>query len=140
MYLLDTNAISELDKATRGKADPNVLAWASRVHSGSLYLSVITVLELEMGVASVERRDRVQGMRLRIRLEQWVLTAFDGRILNVDIPTARRCALLHIPDRKSKFDSLIAATALVHDMTVVTRNVKDFERTGVKLINPWLPI
>jgi toxin FitB len=140
MYLLDTNVISEFKRASTGKADLNVLAWESKVATGALYLSVITVMELEIGILGIERRDQRQGMRLRRWLEQSILPAFEGRILQVDSAIALRCALLHVPDRRGELDSLIAATALVHNMTVVTRNIRDFERTGVQLLNPWLPL
>jgi toxin FitB len=137
MYLLDTNVVSELRKAKAGKADPNVVAWAASVPFGSLFLSAITVLELESGVLLVERRDAAQGALLRSWLDSHVLPAFHGRVLSVDIAVAQRGARLHVPDPRAERDALIAATALVHGMTVVTRNVVDFQRTGVALINPW---
>jgi len=135
MFLLDTNVVSELRKA--GKADAQVRHWAAPVSPAALYLSVISVLELEIGILRVERRDRAQGTLLRAWLEQRVLTAFEDRILPIDTAVARRCARLHVPDPSSDRDALIAATALVHRMTVVTRNVADFEGTGVPLLNPW---
>ena len=138
MYLLDTNVISELRKAKAGKADAGVMAWAERVPTLSLFLSVITLLELETGVLLIERRDSSQGVILRRWLEMQVMPAFSGRILAVDTPVARRCARLHVPDPRSDRDALIAATALVHDLTVVTRNVADFESTGVRILNPWM--
>ena len=137
MYLLDTNVISELRKARAGKADPKVVAWAERVPTPSLFLSVITLLELETGLLLIERRDPLQGAILRRWLETQVLLAFSERILAVDTAVARRCARLHVPDPRSDRDALIAATALVHDLTVVTRNIADFESTGVRIINPW---
>ncbi|MDN5870990.1 MAG: type II toxin-antitoxin system VapC family toxin [Nitrococcus sp.] len=137
MYLLDTNVVSELRKAKAGKADKNVKAWADSVSATSLYLSAIAILELETGVLLIERRDPLQGRILRGWLEDHVLPAFSERILAVDTAVARRCAKLHVPDRRSDRDALIAATALVHRMAIVTRNVADFEPTGVKLINPW---
>ena len=137
MYLLDTNVISEPRKARAGKADPKVVAWAERVPTPSLFLSVITLLELETGLLLIERRDPLQGAILRRWLETQVLLAFSERILAVDTAVARRCARLHVPDPRSDRDALIAATALVHDLTVVTRNIADFESTGVRIINPW---
>jgi hypothetical protein len=137
MYLLDTNVISELRKAKAGQADPKVVAWAERVPTPSLFLSVITLLELETGVLLIERRDPSQGAILRRWLETQVLPAFSERILAVDTAVARRCARLHVPDPRSDRDALIAATALVHDLTVVTRNIADFEPTGVRIMNPW---
>lgn len=134
MYLLDTNVISELRKT---KADKNVVAWAESVAASSLFLSVITILEIETGVLSIERRDPTQGKRLRSWLETHVLPAFENRIIVIDTTVAQACAKLHVPDPRSDRDALIAATALVHGMTVVTRNIKDFQHTGVELLNPW---
>ena len=137
MYLLDTNIVSELRKAKSGKADQNVKAWAESVSATSMFLSAITILELETGMLLVERRDPTQGAVLRTWLDAHVLPAFSGRILAVDLAVAQRCAKLHVPDPHSYRDSLIAATALVHGMTVVTRNVADFESAGVEIFNPW---
>ena len=137
MFILDTNVISELRKAKSGKADSKVMAWASAINADVLFLSAITILELEMGVLQVERKDPLQGNLLRSWLDNQVLTAFDEKILVVDAAVAQRCARLHVPDRSSERDALIAATALVHGMTIVTRNVSDFETSGVDLINPW---
>ena len=137
MYLLDTNVISELRKVRSDKANKNVEAWASSAATNSLYLSVVTVLELETGILLLERRDAVQGTLLRTWLEHQVLPAFSGRILPVDIPIARTCAEMHVPNPRPHRDAWIAATALVHGMTVVTRNVRDFEHAGVQLLNPW---
>lgn len=137
MFLLDTNVVSELRKSGSGRADTNVTAWASTIDASALYLSAINVLELELGVLQIERRDSRQGAALRSWLDGQVLTAFEGRILSVDGAVAVRCARLHVPDPRSERDALIAATALVHGMTVVTRNTADFETTGVALLNPW---
>ena len=137
MYLLDTNVVSELRKAKSGKADANVVSWAAPVPVPSLFLSAISILELETGVLLIERRDAAQGKVLRIWLEQHVLPAFEDRIFPVDTAVARRCATLHVPDRRSDRDALIAATALVHGMTVVTRNVADFASIDVPVLNPW---
>ena len=138
MFLLDTNVVSELRKARAGNADPHVVEWADRVEATDLFLSVITVQELEIGVLLAERRDPAQGSVLRTWLNDQVLPAFSGRILAVDIAVAQRSARLHVPDPRPVRDGLIAATALVHGMTVVTRNIADFESTGVSLLNPWL--
>lgn len=136
MFVVDTNVLSELRKA--GKADPNVSAWAGRVPTGSLFVSAITMLELELGVLLIERRDRTQGDALRAWLEGQVVPAFASRVLAVDLTVAQRCARLHVPDRRAERDALIAATALVHGMTVVTRNECDFAPTGVAVLNPWI--
>jgi predicted nucleic acid-binding protein len=137
MYLLDTNVVSELRKAKAGKADKRVAAWATSVPVASLFLSVITVQEIEIGVLLVERRDPSQGAILRTWLERHVLPAFEDRVLAVETSVARRSAALHVPDPCPVRDSLIAATALVHGLTLVTRNVVDFERTGVVIVDPW---
>lgn len=137
MYLLDTHVVSELRKAKSGKADEYVVAWASSVNAASLYLSVITILELETGTLLVERRDPVQGAILRSWLNAHVLPAFSDRILAVDTAVAQCCAKLHVPDPRADRDAILAATALVHGMTMVTRNVKDFAATGIEILNPW---
>lgn len=137
MYVLDTNVVSELRKVRLGKADANVAAFSGRIDAADLFVSVITILELESGVLAVERRDTAQGATLRAWLERSVLPEFADRTLAVDTAVARRCARLHIPDRRGERDALIAATALVHGMTVVTRNVGDFRPTGVAVLNPW---
>jgi predicted nucleic acid-binding protein len=137
MYLLDTNVVSELRKVRAGRSDPGVAAWADQVEPGSLFLSTITLHELELGVLLMERRDAKQGSLLRQWLEQAVLPAFSGRILVVDAAVARRSAAIHGPDPQPFRDGLIAATALEHNLVVVTRNLADFEATGVKLLNPW---
>ena len=137
MYLLDTNVISELRQGKSRRASPKVLEWADNVPATSLFLSVITVLELETGILLMERRDSTQGRMLRSWLDGQVLPSFQDRILPIDTQVAQRCATLHVPDRRSDRDALIAATALVHGMTVVTRNVADFTATGVSLLNPW---
>lgn len=137
MFVLDTNVVSELRKVRLGKADVNVTAWSDTVDASDLFVSAITIMELELGVLSVERKDATQGAVLRSWLEQQVLPEFAGRTLPVDTAVAQRCARLHVPNRRGERDALIAATALVHGMTVVTRNVADFKPTGVSLFNPW---
>ncbi|MDR3753686.1 MAG: type II toxin-antitoxin system VapC family toxin [Terracidiphilus sp.] len=142
MYLLDTNVVSEMRKvrgarSARAKIDPQVQAWLESVPASSLYLSVITILELEIGFHLLERRDPAQADVIRSWIRDHILPAFAGRILDVNIDIVQRCAALHVPDPKDDRDSLIAATALVHSMTVVTRNVSHFARCGVKVFNPW---
>lgn len=137
MFLLDTNVVSELRKIRPGKASANVAIWAEQVDPVELYLSVIVVQELEIGIRLAERRDPAQGAVFRAWMEGQVLPAFDGRILAVDTMIALRSAALHVPDPRPMRDALIAATALVHRMTVVTRNIADFASTGVRVLNPW---
>lgn len=137
MYLLDTNVVSELRKAKSGKANHGVVTWADEVPSSSLYISVISILELEMGILSVQRKDEPQGAILREWMDNHVLPAFEDRILPIDTLVAQQCARLHVPDPKSDRDALISATGIVHSMIIVTRNITDFEVTGVALIDPW---
>jgi len=137
MYLLDTNVVSELRKVRLGKADRHVADWADGVDANDLYLSVISVQELEIGALLAERRDPSQGRVFRAWLDGHVLPAFAHRILAVDTAVAQRSARLHVPDPRPVRDGLIAATALVHRMVVVTRNVADFRPMDVSLINPW---
>jgi len=137
MFILDTNVVSELRKVNSGKANPGVAHWAHNISATSLYLSAITVQELEIGVLRIERKDKTQGILLRNWLNNNVLPAFAARILPVDTAVAQRSASLHVPNPSPLRDSLIAATALVHGMAVVTRNVSDFYASGVQIINPW---
>jgi predicted nucleic acid-binding protein len=137
MYLLDTNVISEIRKIRLGKADAQVSQWADSVNAAELYTSVIVIHELELGVLLAERRDPTQGAILRSWLSNHVLPAFSGRILPIDTAVALKSAGLHVPDPQPIRDGLIAATALVHGMTVVTRNLADFLPCGVRLLNPW---
>lgn len=135
-YLLDTNVVSELRKRF-GVVDAHVLAWSRHRPPSELYLSVVTVLEVEIGVARVERRDRHQGALLRTWLEDRVLGAFSGRILPIGLDVVRRAALMQVPDPRHDRDAYLAATAAVRGLTVVTRNIGDFDSLGVALVNPW---
>ncbi|MGH8136735.1 MAG: type II toxin-antitoxin system VapC family toxin [Steroidobacteraceae bacterium] len=135
MYVLDTDVVSHLRRPE--KAHPNVVAWASNTSVTLHFISAITLLELERGILSMERKDAAQGAIIRAWMDGQILVRFSGRILPVDIAVAQRCARLHVPDPKPERDALIASTALVHSMTVVTRNVEDFKPTGVEILNPW---
>jgi predicted nucleic acid-binding protein len=135
MYILDTNVVSELRKAT--KAAPSVRKWAHTRPAGSLYLSAISILELELGVLLMERRDKKQGTILRAWMDGHVLPAFAGRVLAIDTAVAQRSAALHVPDPRSDRDALIAATALIYGMIVVTRDVNHFQPMGVSVVDPW---
>jgi toxin FitB len=135
MYVLDTDVVSHLRRPDR--ADANVVAWASTTPVSLHYISSISLYEIERGILTMERKDPEQGAMLRAWMDGQILTRFSGRILPVDIAVARRCAKLHIPDPRSERDAFIAATALVHGMIVITRNVNDFQPTGVEVLNPW---
>jgi len=136
-YLLDTNVVSELRKVGDGKADANVTKWVGAQDSNDLFISAITILEIERGILTVQRRDVAQGSRLRGWMDSRVRPEFAERVLPIDDAIATRCAHLHIPGRRNEADAFIAATALVHGLTVVTRNVQDFGDTGVIVIDPW---
>jgi toxin FitB len=138
MYLLDTNVVSELRKKP-GRIDANVLAWSEGIHPLDQYLSVVTLQELETGILLLDRHDTAQAGMLRHWLEATVRPAFAKRILPVTQEIALRNARLHVPDPQPYRDSLIAATALVHGLIVVTRNVSDFSAIDVRIVNPWLP-
>ena len=138
MFVLDTNVVSELRKVSSGKADLHVTSWANSVDAGSLYISVITVLELEIGILQLQRKDPEPGALFRTWLDTCVLPEFHNRILPIDTAVVQRCATLHVPDPRTERDALIAATALIFGMTVVTRNIVDFRATGVPLVNPWI--
>ncbi len=136
-YLLDTNVISEFRKTEAARGDAQVARWAAHVDAGDLYFSVVTLLELEIGALLIGRRDPEQAQILRKWLEGYVVKSFSGRVLDIDRSIALRCAALHVPDKRPERDAWIAATALVHGMTVVTRNVADFLPMGVAVLNPW---
>lgn len=137
MWLLDTNVISEVRKIRSGKADANVARWISGKDTAAMFMSVITLQELETGVLRAEKKDAAKGSILREWLDWSVRPAFAGRILPVDEKVALKSAQLQAPDPKPAMDCLLAATALVHGLTLVTRNVRDFEGSDVKLVNPW---
>lgn len=135
-YLLDTNVISELRKPQR-RADRAVRSWVAARLPSDLHLSGITILEIELGIVRLHRRDTVQADRLQTWLEDDVLEVFAGRIHSVDTRVARRAARLHVSDPRPERDALIGSTAIVHGLTVVTRNIADFEPMGVAVIDPW---
>ncbi|MDP9773602.1 UNVERIFIED_ORG: putative nucleic acid-binding protein [Rhizobium sp. SORGH_AS 755] len=136
-YLLDPNVVSELRKVGDGKADLNVTTWLGAKDSRDLYISAITILELERGILGIQRRDIEQGSRLRTWMDSRVRPEFAERIISIDEAIATRCAHLHTPDRRNEADAFIAATAIVHGLVVVTRNIHDFQGTGVVLVDPW---
>ena len=135
MFLLDTNVISELRRLD--KAHRNVVAWANAQAAASFFISAISIFEIELGALLIARKDAAQGNALRAWIDHQILPRFEGRILAIDATVAQRCARLHVPNPRADRDALIAATALVHNLSVVTRNEADFASTGVALINPW---
>jgi len=135
MFLLDTNVISELRRPD--KAHRNVVAWANAIPAANFFISAVSILEIELGARLIGRRDTTQGAVLRTWIDSQILARFEGRILAIDTAVAQRCAQLHVPNPRAERDALIAATALVRGLTIVTRNVGDFEPTGVPLLNPW---
>ena len=137
MYLLDTNVISEIRKVNLGKANAGVAEWTRQASQSLMYVSVISLMEIEQGILRLQRRDTVQASLLKNWFHNTVLPSFDDNVVNIDQRVALACAALHVPDKQPANDSLIAATALIHDLTLVTRNTSDFIHTGVKLFNPF---
>jgi predicted nucleic acid-binding protein len=136
MYLLDTNVISELRR--REKADKNVVKWADGIPLAQFFLSAISILEIEVGTLRVARKDAAQGAVFRNWIDNHILPRFEGRILAIDAAVAMRCARLHVPDPCAERDAMIAATAIVHGLTIVTHNMSDFRNIDVSLLNPWI--
>lgn len=134
MFLLDTNVVSELRKGPR--ADAGVLAWFASVDDADLFLSVVVTGELRQGVERLRLRDAAQAERLNRWLSA-LMDAYADRILPVDLQVADVWGRLNVPDPVSAVDGLLAATAIVHDLTLVTRNVKDVERTGARIHSPF---
>jgi predicted nucleic acid-binding protein len=135
MFVIDTNVVSEFRRIER--ADAGLQAWAAETPLSDMYMSVVTILELERGILLKSRKDPAGGAVLRQWLDLQILPLFAGRILPVDTQVAQRCAALHLPVTRPELDAMIAATALEHGMSVVTRNVRDFEGMGVKMVCPW---
>jgi len=133
MYLLDTDIVMELRNAKTGGADPGLVAWAAGASRASLFISVITLLDLETAMTRLQRKDKVAGLALRKWLDDQAAPAFDGRILPVDAAVVRRQA--HMSQIEGR-DALLAATALEHGLTLVTRNVGAFKTARVKVFNP----
>lgn len=132
-YLLDTNVLSD----ARRQAHPPLNAWLAGQIRADMGISVIALLELERGVLKLERRDQAAGAHLRAWLTEDIPSIFAGSILPIDERVARRAARLHIPDPMPEMDALVAATALEHHLTLVTRNIKDFQHLEIDMLNPW---
>jgi predicted nucleic acid-binding protein len=133
-FLLDTNVIAELRKGAR--ANGQVRAWFETLDPEAIVLSVLTIGEIRRGIENVRRRDPAAAKAL----ERWLrrlLAEHHDRILPVDLPVAEEWGRLNVPDPLPVIDALLAATAKVHGLTLVTRNVKDVARTGVELMNPF---
>ena len=137
MYLLDTNVISEMRKLATRKADPGVAAWMESIGDAPLFISIITLMELERGVLRKERLDARQGAMLRHWFDHLVKAQFRQKTLYLDETTASLCAALHVPDKSPENDAWIGATALRHNLTLVTRNIRDFKDMGVRVLNPF---
>ncbi len=137
MYLLDTAVIAELGRAKAGKANPQVARWAAGVASQNLFISALSLLELAGGAAQAERKDRTSAAALRAWAEETVPKAFDGRILAVDAAVARKRATLPFQDLRTDRDAVLAATALAHGLTLVTRTPAAYRFARLKLLDPW---
>jgi predicted nucleic acid-binding protein len=137
-YLLDTNVVSALRKPERQRND-TFFQWAKRLNLEECFISTITLCECEKGIRLMERRDTQQGGLLRVWFEQNIIPAFTGRFLPLDMAAARRAGALQVPNPRPIDDAYIAAIALEHDMTLLTRNVNDFLGMGLRIINPWEP-
>lgn len=133
-YLIDTNIISELQKGQR--TDENVQAWFDNVAENELFLSVLVIGEIRLGIERLRRRDLPQALRLEQRLLA-LQAKMAGRILPITETIANRWGKINSGDPLPIIDSLLAATALEHDLILVTRNVRDVERSGVRLLNPF---
>ncbi len=134
-YLLDTNVVSALRRKDR--AESRVLDWFERAAGAEFFVSALTIMEIEIGIQRLERHDKQQADIVRSWKEGALTTQFRGRLLNVDLEVAERCAALHVPDPRPEIDALIAATAIVRRLTLVTRNERDFTSMPVAVVNPW---
>ena len=137
MYLIDTNIISEMRKIRHRKADPKLTAWVNSINSSLFYTSIVVMMELQRGVMGKHRTDPEQGKRLQQWFDISVKAIFDKRVLYINDHIAEVCAGLHVPNPKPENDAWIAATAIANGLTLVTRNVSDFDGIAVDIINPF---
>ncbi|WFU07827.1 type II toxin-antitoxin system VapC family toxin [Rhizobium sp. CB3090] len=137
MYLLDTNIVSDVRRARSGKADQAVLDWIASVPEQLLFISAVTLFEIELGILQVERRDKVQGAALRSWMEQGVKAAFQHRVVAINDQIALRCAYYSVPDPRELRDAFIGATAWERGFILVTRNTRHFQGMDIELLNPW---
>jgi toxin FitB len=134
-YLLDTNVVSALRRKDR--AEKRALKWFEDAAGAEFFISSLTMMEIEIGVKRLERYDKRQAATIHAWKEGTLRKQFEGRFVDIDLEIAERCAELHAPDPKPEIDSLIAATAIVKRLTLVTRNERDFANMPVRLLNPW---
>jgi len=133
-FLLDTNVLSELRKGAR--CDPSVASWFEATHPGEIFLSVLSIGEIRRGIGLIRRRDPSAAKELEEWLEA-LIRDHGERLLPIDRETAAEWGDLNVPDPLPVVDSLLAATAKVHGLTLATRNTRDVQRTGVKYVNPF---
>jgi predicted nucleic acid-binding protein len=134
-FLLDTNVLSELRRSQR--ADPAVRQWAGQLDVQQSFISVVTVLEIEHGAVMIAKKDPAFSARLIAWLHNEILPHYDARVLPIDVAVAMKCAQFGQVHANHFADALLAATALVHNLTLVTRNIGDFRDFAVPLVNPW---
>lgn len=137
MYLLDTNAISELRKVKTGKAHQGFIEWLYSIQPDTLYINTIVLMELKKGIFLKQRKDPKQAQDLQIWLDTIIRPTFAHRTLNIDENTIDICAKLHVPNKRPENDAWIGAMAIAYNMTLVTRNVKDYAGLPVKILNPF---
>ncbi|MCY6412791.1 type II toxin-antitoxin system VapC family toxin [Acinetobacter sp. VNH17] len=137
MYLLDTNILSQIRKIHHPHCPNAFKHWFETTDLSLCYLSVITIFEIEQGILRKEHIDPIQGHLLRTWFEQKIQSEFKDRVLELNMTIALKTAQLHVPNPASLTDSMIGATALQHNLTLITRNTKDFQSFGVKLFNPF---
>jgi toxin FitB len=135
--LLDTNVVSELRKTNTPHVNASVVSWSRTFSASDFCISVMTLMEIEIGVLRLERRDPAQGSSLRGWFESQVLKGFEGRIIDIDARIVRKASGFHVPDPKPDRDAFIGATAGAYSLTLATRNIRDFAAMGIDLINPW---